>query len=344
LRCCQWLRHQRTRDAAAGREALLGVWPTISSRAKATLIKELCVGLSIEDEPLLEVARTDNHKSVREAARTVLTGLPESGWVKEQLSRLQTWLTIVSDSSTQERRFAFHPPEAWNENWIFDGLKRPKSKNRINDDEFASWLEVTIGNIPMPELLKAYESEPSEWFALAVEKFLYSFSKGIEESLRRVPNFKIMASTGLVYVLHFNASLLLKCHENDLPSPSEWGEAWLNFDLQPIELLPQIEAFYPLPLSIHEKLFEYFCEYGGECRDATYRRMIWSVAEAIHPSLLWSLSEYLEGTWWELLFGHRDLRELRHFCKFRIILNSLSKLPKKTPQPAGCSDKLLLAQ
>ncbi|MGI8809238.1 MAG: DUF5691 domain-containing protein [Acidimicrobiales bacterium] len=68
----------RATDAAGARALVASTWATETPEDRAAFLAVLAIGLSMDDEPFLEVALDDRRKEVRQAAAGLLWRLPES--------------------------------------------------------------------------------------------------------------------------------------------------------------------------------------------------------------------------------------------------------------------------
>jgi hypothetical protein len=82
------LREQaRRRDPATGRDLVGQTWTTDSHQDRAAFVAALAVGLSADDEPLLDRALADRRGEVRRAAAGLLARLPGSAYCGRAVSR-----------------------------------------------------------------------------------------------------------------------------------------------------------------------------------------------------------------------------------------------------------------
>nr|WP_281373385.1 DUF5691 domain-containing protein [Kineococcus aurantiacus] len=78
-----WVRRLRRQDPAAARTALLATtWRSERAEDRAAFVAAVAVGLSAQDEELLERARADRSQDVRRAAEQLLARLPGAAWTQ----------------------------------------------------------------------------------------------------------------------------------------------------------------------------------------------------------------------------------------------------------------------
>jgi hypothetical protein len=137
------LRELRRRDPGAALRRLAAGWPGESGEDRAALIGCLEVGLGPADEELLEAARRDSRREVRQAALGLLARLPASGLVARMRERV---LPLVVHRRTLLRgRLAVAAPERCDAGMVADGIEaRPPS----GTGERAWWLQQMLGMVP----------------------------------------------------------------------------------------------------------------------------------------------------------------------------------------------------
>lgn len=82
----------RAEDAEQGRALVESVWRGLAETQRQLLIKQLEVGLSMEDEPLLETALDDRSLAVRRKAAELLAYLPESRLCRRMIEFVPRYL------------------------------------------------------------------------------------------------------------------------------------------------------------------------------------------------------------------------------------------------------------
>ncbi|UJC81009.1 hypothetical protein D4768_27410 [Rhodococcus erythropolis] len=90
----QWLMDTRRTDPALALAELRKSWGTERGEQKAAFVSALAIGLSTDDQALLEEALDDRRKDVRRAAADVLGRLPESEFGERMAARVQEWVRV----------------------------------------------------------------------------------------------------------------------------------------------------------------------------------------------------------------------------------------------------------
>lgn len=97
-------RQLRESDPAAARELLLGSWAAESPDDRTRFIAQLRVGLSLDDEPLLEQGLDDKRKPVRQEAAELLTMLPGSAYQSRMTQRATAAVTLAPAKGLLKRK------------------------------------------------------------------------------------------------------------------------------------------------------------------------------------------------------------------------------------------------
>lgn len=139
-----FLRHERSQDAAAARERLARELPQQGARERSDLVATLAVGLSLDDEPLLEGLRTgDRSREVRQQAVALLTRLPGSAhgaWLAAQVDALLR-------PGRPGGRWDIEPPEREDPAWK-DRAVEPVRPKQEALGERAWWLYQLVRQVP----------------------------------------------------------------------------------------------------------------------------------------------------------------------------------------------------
>jgi hypothetical protein len=137
-----FLTSARRRDPAGARALLEAVWADEDPADRAALLGALATGLSLDDEPLLELALDDKRKEVRVAAVELLAHLPDSAYARRMTERSTACVRIT------ESRVMVAPPAACDKGMRRDGIA-PRPPAGIG--ERAWWLEELITRTPLRE-------------------------------------------------------------------------------------------------------------------------------------------------------------------------------------------------
>ena len=91
----------RAEDAAQGRALIESLWRGENDRLRLLLIKQLEIGLSLDDEPLLETALDDRSRLVRRKAAELLAHLPQSRLCRRMIDYVPRYLSWTPDQTRQ---------------------------------------------------------------------------------------------------------------------------------------------------------------------------------------------------------------------------------------------------
>src|SRR5262249_59366693 len=106
----------------------------------AALLGACATGLSLDDEPLLEVALDDRRKEVRIAAVELLAQLPDSAYARRMAERCTACVRVTGG------RVEVTPPAACDKGMRRDGIS-PRPPAGIG--ERAWWLEELVTRTPL---------------------------------------------------------------------------------------------------------------------------------------------------------------------------------------------------
>jgi hypothetical protein len=93
------LEQTRRRDPATGRDLVGQTWATDSHQDRAAFVAALAVGLSADDEPLLDRALADRRGEVRRAGAGLLARLPGSAYFGRAVSRAAGAVRVSASAS-----------------------------------------------------------------------------------------------------------------------------------------------------------------------------------------------------------------------------------------------------
>ena len=129
-------------DPAAARELLEGEWDSLAARLRSECTRLLTVGVSTDDEALLERALDDRSKAVRESAWRALDQLPSSARGTRMAQRLRGLLHV---RGTLRRTLEVDVPDDPDEAGVRDGLvtDAPGGQPRTQ------WLATIIRAAPL---------------------------------------------------------------------------------------------------------------------------------------------------------------------------------------------------
>lgn len=152
------LRRLRQQAPAAARERLAAALPELPASERAELLAALAVGLSPEDEGVLEQALADRSRDVRQAAAALLLRLPASAFVVRAIARMQPLLR--QERALLTRRWVIEPPAD------VGPPDPPRPKHEPLGDR-AWWLYQAARELPLAWWAQHTGLQPAELLAWA---------------------------------------------------------------------------------------------------------------------------------------------------------------------------------
>jgi hypothetical protein len=164
------LAEQRKSAPALARGLVESTWATERADDRAAFLAALAVGLSIDDQPLLEGALDDRSKEVRRAAAALLTGLPDSQRAQRMLARalpLLAWIPaekarMLGLRQGQPARLEITLPNACDQAMLRDGIEPKPPVGRQDLGEKAWWLFQILRAIPPAIWSQRFNVTPAE--------------------------------------------------------------------------------------------------------------------------------------------------------------------------------------
>ncbi len=202
----------RARQPALARTLLALTWQQEQAEQRVLFLEALAVGLSRDDEALLEAGLDDRAKTVRATAADLLARLPASAFAQRMAARLQPLITIER-GWFKSRKLELELPAACDAAMQRDGVE-PKPRGKRG--ERAWWLLQLVGAAPLDFWTHTLDAAPAECVKL---------SAGLEWR-------------GLLW----EGWSLAVARQADGPVAADWAEALLN------ALLIQTEAVSLGPL------------------------------------------------------------------------------------------------
>lgn len=149
----------RAVDAARAKEWVTAVWKQEKANFRQDMLRTLAVGLSLDDEPLLESALDDRAAGVRTAAAELLARLPASAYSARMIARADVLLALGADGKLDAR-----PPKALPDGATRDGIaeKPPRGTG-----ERAWWLGQILSRVPPSHWTERFGSAPDALIAAA---------------------------------------------------------------------------------------------------------------------------------------------------------------------------------
>ena len=145
-------RYWRMNDPLAATEHLGSAWDSENYRGKKLFIKELAVGLSSNDEPILEKALQDRRKEVRREAVVLLAKLPLSEYSERMFQRALDMLFY------EKGKWHFNIPDEPDKKAVADGILAidPSWKGGTK----AGYLGQIFSKIPPSRWELHFEADP----------------------------------------------------------------------------------------------------------------------------------------------------------------------------------------
>jgi hypothetical protein len=144
----------RARDPAAGRALVASTWTSDTARDRRAFLEASRIGLSDEDEPLLERALDDRAQTVREVAWELLDGLPRSARAERMAARLRP---LVDAKGVLKRTLEVRLPDEPGPAGVRDGLGKPPARRSAR----GWWLEQISAGAPLAVWTEASGVDPA---------------------------------------------------------------------------------------------------------------------------------------------------------------------------------------
>ncbi|MGY0390199.1 DUF5691 domain-containing protein [Nocardioides sp. WG-D5] len=158
----EMLTRLRAVDPAAARERLESVWAGEKAADRATLIKTLRTGLSLEDEPFLERALDDRGADVRLSARHLLDALPGSARGQRLGALLRP---LVGVTGIVRKTVEVELPTEADATAVRDGLdKAPRGRS-----QGGHWLRQLAAGAPLEIWTDATGRDPDATWAMITD-------------------------------------------------------------------------------------------------------------------------------------------------------------------------------
>lgn len=141
-----YLRKLRATNAAAARELIQSVWKESTQDERGNYLVAFEVGLSLDDEPFLELALADKSKGVRRGAAKLLALIPQSGLSQKLIDRVRPLLKVKA-KARGKKCLDVTLPESTEEEMAELGIN-PKPANYSNLGDRAWWLRQLVGMAP----------------------------------------------------------------------------------------------------------------------------------------------------------------------------------------------------
>ncbi|WP_109507783.1 DUF5691 domain-containing protein [Nocardioides speluncae] len=144
----------RTDDPAAARDLIRSTWSVDGAGHRKAQLETVRIGLSPDDEELLEQALDDRAASVRELAAALLDGLPESARAERMAARLRP---LIQATGLLKRDLEIGLPGEPDATGVRDGLGRPPGGR----SKRGWWLEQIVAGAPLEVWAELSRGGPS---------------------------------------------------------------------------------------------------------------------------------------------------------------------------------------
>lgn len=156
------LQKLRAEDPTQARERITATWSKEKAEDRAAFLETCRRGLSIADEPFLEMALEDRSKEVRRVAAELLARLPESRLCQRMIERVRPLLRL---KQAGKLHIDVTLPEACDQDMNRDLIELPMS----NRGEKASLLVQMLSAIPTSSWCQAWGKKPLELVEAAID-------------------------------------------------------------------------------------------------------------------------------------------------------------------------------
>ena len=137
------LEQLRAVEPALATALVAATWAQDPAEERALFLDTFAVGLSLDDEPLLEKALDDRRKEVRQKGQTLLYQLPGSQLIARMMARARPLLTYEASTGLQVAL-----PTVCDKAMQRDGIA-PKPLSLANRGERAWWLQQIVSAVPL---------------------------------------------------------------------------------------------------------------------------------------------------------------------------------------------------
>nr|MDT0657155.1 DUF5691 domain-containing protein [Micromonospora sp. DSM 115978] len=170
-----YLRRVRRDDPAAGRRLLAETFATEPPADRAALLRGLAVGLSVDDDDLIESALDDRRKEVRQVALDMARTLPGSALRQRMAQRALAAVTLHGQATGRDRLTVGPPAE--DPGLARDGVDAKPPRGRGP----GAWLlEQIVATTPLRTWTETFDRDPAGVVALPVaDGWRYPWHRGL---------------------------------------------------------------------------------------------------------------------------------------------------------------------
>lgn len=161
-----YLQDLRSRDPDRARALLQATWSQEAAGDRTKFLETLRIGLSLADEPFLEMALADRRsREVRRLAADLLASLPASHLCQQIAAYTGRYLSLNQSGKTDS--LAVQPPDQLAEPLMQLGIEpKPPTTMAAPIGEKAWWLLQLVGATPLPIWAEQWQQSPQEILAL----------------------------------------------------------------------------------------------------------------------------------------------------------------------------------
>jgi hypothetical protein len=162
-----FLLQERSTVPDVARERLIAALPELAAQERLELVQTLGVGLSLQDEPLLERLRAnDRGREVRQAALRLLLRLPLAAHPQRAMARLAP--LVVQHRGLIHKRWVVEAPAAAADDWAADQVEAKKPPHE-SLGERAWWLYQLASQVPLSWWSEHTGMRPKELLAWSAQ-------------------------------------------------------------------------------------------------------------------------------------------------------------------------------
>ncbi len=177
----RFLQQLRVTNPRLGRQLLESSWKSEQASARTNFIKQLETGISLEDEPFLEMALDDRNQVVRRRAAELLAALPTSRLGQRMVGYVDRFLSWNSSGSITVRFPTISPQ------MLHDGIYGSRHKNPAYVR--SKQLIQLVGAVPLDYWTENWHEEPEMIVQAAMRtNWKRTLSTGLADAARRQNN------------------------------------------------------------------------------------------------------------------------------------------------------------
>ena len=184
------LREVRETNSALARELIAATWQDDGADERVDWVACLALGLSDDDEALLETCLDDRSSRVREAAAGLLARLPNSKFVSRMIERVTPLLAFTPGTAGKllklkrptKPNLEVTLPAEFDKAWQRDGIGE-KPTTKIGQKQW--WLQQMLGCVPLEHWTRVFgapaddivQAAPDDFGTMLREAWLTSYAR-----------------------------------------------------------------------------------------------------------------------------------------------------------------------